>query len=58
MPVQTALWRVGSSPERLRGAVLETERLLEAMILAAPQLLSDEWLLIGQQKDTGYPRKV
>lgn len=28
------------------------------MILAAPQLLSDEWLLIGQQEDTGYCGRI
>ncbi len=42
MPVQTALWKVGETPERLKAASLSSEKLLETMILAAPQLLSDE----------------
>jgi uncharacterized protein YeaO (DUF488 family) len=58
MPVQTALWRVGSSPERLKRAVLASEKILEMMIHAAPQVLSDEWMLIGQQEDTGYGGRI
>jgi len=58
MPVQTALWKVGEQPVRLVGAALPSERLLETMILASPQMLSDEWMLIGQQSDTGFGGRV
>ncbi len=58
MPVQTALWRVGEQPVRLTGATLASEKLLETMIMASPQLLSDEWMLIGQQADTGFGGRV
>ena len=58
MPVQTALWKVGDRPERLKGGSLASEKLLETMVLAAPQLLSDEWMLIGQQHDTGFGGRI
>lgn len=58
MSVHTALWRVGGKPERLKAGVLASEKLLETMILAAPQLLSDEWMLIGQQQDTGFGGRI
>lgn len=54
MPVRTALWKVGSKPEQLVESNLATELLLENMIVASPKLLSDEWMLIGRQEDTGY----
>jgi hypothetical protein len=53
MPIRTALWKVASHPERLEEAVLPSEKLLEDMIVAQPQLLSDEWMLIGRQERTG-----
>jgi hypothetical protein len=58
LPVHTALWKVGQEPVRLTGASLSSEKLLETMILASPQLLSDEWMLIGQQADTGSGGRV
>jgi hypothetical protein len=53
MPIRTALWKVASQPERLEEAVLPSEKLLEDMIVSQPQLLSDEWMLIGRQERTG-----
>lgn len=38
--------------------MMETERLLEDMIVAAPEILSDEWMLIGQQEDTGFGGRI
>jgi RecB family endonuclease NucS len=35
---------------------LVSEQLLEEMIVAAPRLLSDEWMLIGRQEYTGFGR--
>lgn len=58
MPIQTALWKVGQEPTRLSGTALSSEKLLETMILAAPQLLSEEWMLIGQQADTGFGGRI
>ena len=58
MPIRTALWRVGPHPEPLAEAALAKEQLLEDMIVYAPQLLSDEWMIIGRQEDTGFGGRV
>ncbi|TMP31587.1 nuclease [Pseudoalteromonas rubra] len=52
MPVKTNLWRVSEKPEELAESRLDTEKLLEKMIVQEPRLLSDEWMLIGQQEHT------
>jgi len=52
MPQRTALWTVGSSPVALSEARLASERLLEDMIVSAPRILSEEWMLIGRQEAT------
>ena len=52
MPIETHLWKVGEKPEILSKTHLETEKLLEEMIVQEPKILSDEWLLIGQQERT------
>lgn len=54
MPIRTALWKVTAQPEQLIEAVLPSEKLLEDMIVAQPQLLSDAWMLIGRQERTGF----
>lgn len=53
MPIRTNLWKVGDTPEMLRDARLQSEELLEDMIVKQPALLSDEWLLVGRQVHTG-----
>lgn len=58
MPIRTALWKVGAKPQPLTEAGLANEQLLEEMIVAAPQLLSDEWMLIGRQEDTGLGGRI
>lgn len=58
MPIRTAIWRVASQPERLSETSLANEQLLEDMIVAAPGLLSEEWMLIGRQEDTGLRGRV
>lgn len=58
MPIHTAFWKVGATPERLVESALAKEQLLEDMIVADPRLLSDEWLLIGRQEDTGYGGRI
>ncbi|WP_215859643.1 hypothetical protein [Acidithiobacillus ferriphilus] len=54
MPIKTALWKIDQRPTELRESVLETEKLLEDMIVAEPRMLSDEWMLIGRQIATGF----
>lgn len=58
MPIRTAIWKVGAQPEQLSESSLPKEQLLEAMIVASPRLLSDEWMLIGRQEDTGYGGRI
>jgi hypothetical protein len=54
MPIRTAIWKVAAQPEPFAESSLAKEQLLEAMIVAAPRLLSDEWMLIGRQEDTEF----
>jgi hypothetical protein len=58
MSIRTAIWRVAPQPEPLAESSLASEQLLEDMIVAAPHLLSDEWMLIGRQEDTGFGGRI
>lgn len=58
MPIRTSIWKVGARPERLVECSLESERLLEEMIVASPSLLSEEWMLIGRQEHTGSGGRI
>lgn len=54
MPISHAVWTVGHNPREVPQGRLPSEQLLEEMIIAEPRILSSEWMLIGQQVDTGY----
>src|SRR5439155_10810569 len=58
MPIRAAIWKVAPKPQALAESSLAKEQLLEAMIVAAPRLLSDEWMLIGRQEDTGFGGRI
>ena len=58
MPIRTDLWKVAATPQPLPEAQLASEKKLEDMIVAAPRLLSDEWMLIGRQEDTGFGGRI
>ena len=58
MPIRTALWKVEPHPQALAESSLVKEQLLEDMIVAAPRMLSDEWMLIGRQEDTGFGGRI
>ncbi len=58
MPVRHAIWKVGEKPEALAESSLANEQLLEKMILASPQIISDEWMFIGQQELTGLGGRI
>lgn len=58
MPIRTALWKVGLQPQPLAESSLIKESLLEDMIVTAPRILSDEWMLIGRQEDTGFGGRI
>jgi RecB family endonuclease NucS len=53
VPIRNAIWTVSENPQSLVEARLPSERALEDMIVAAPRILSDEWMLIGRQERTG-----
>lgn len=58
MPIRHSIWRVGQSPVRLGESMLNSEKLLEDMIVAAPEILSDQWMIIGRQEDTGFGGRI
>jgi len=58
MPIRHSIWKVGSAPAPLGESALPSEALLEQMIVAAPQILSDEWMVIGRQEDTGFGGRI
>ena len=57
MPIRNAIWR-GNNPQSLAETRLPNERVLEDIIVAAPRILSDEWMLIGRQERTGSGGRV
>src|SRR6056297_2164420 len=58
MPIRHNIWRVSDQPRALKEARLESEALLENMIVAAPEILSPEWMIIGRQEDTGHGGRI
>jgi len=52
MPIRNHIWTVAAQPQPLPETRIASERTLEDMIVAAPRILSDEWMLIGQQETT------
>lgn len=58
MTVHHAIWTVGQKPEPLVRGVLPSEQTLEDMIVAAPQILSDSWMLIGRQERTSHGGRI
>lgn len=58
MPIQHAIWQVGSTPTQLVGSRLASEQLLEDMIVRDPRILSAEWMLIGRQEITAHGGRI
>jgi hypothetical protein len=58
MAIRTAVWKVSSKPEPLLEASLAKEQFLEEMIVAEPKILSDDFMLIGRQEDTGFGGRI
>jgi len=58
MPIRTAIWKIAAQPQPLAESSLPKEQYLENMIVAAPQMLSDEWMLIGRQENTGSGGRI
>ncbi|MDN3219979.1 endonuclease NucS domain-containing protein [Pseudomonas nunensis] len=58
MPIKTDVWTVGHSPNKLAPSRLVSEKVLEDMIIQSPSILSDEWMLIGKQENTGTGGRI
>ena len=58
MAVTHSIWTVGEEPRPLRSATLTNEALLERMIVAAPEILSSDWMLIGRQEITSSGGRI
>jgi len=58
MPIQHALWKVGTQPTPLSLGKLASEQALEDMIVREPGILSAEWMLIGRQEQTGFGGRI
>jgi len=54
MPVEQAIWRIEEQPVKLKTASLQSENLLEELIVRDISILDENWLLIGRQVATGY----
>jgi len=58
MPVKHAIWTIGKLPAALLPSKLSDEDLLEEMIVNSPEILSTQWMLIGQQVRTAYGKFI
>lgn len=58
MSIRTAIWKISDTPQALKESSIEKEQQLEDMIVAAPRLLSDEWMVCGRQVDTGLGGRI
>ena len=58
MPIQHAIWKVGTQPTPLSLTKLASEQALEDMIVREPGILSAEWMLIGRQEQTGFGGRI
>jgi len=58
MPIQHAIWKVGGQPTPLNLGKLASEQVLEDIIVQEPGILSNEWMLIGRQEQTGFGGRI
>jgi RecB family endonuclease NucS len=54
MLIQNPIWKAGATPETLTVSKLATEKDLEDMITARPEMISSGWLLVGRQVRTSF----
>lgn len=54
MPIRHAIWKISDEPQQLPESSLADEALLERMIVSDLSILSEEWMLIGRQENTGH----
>jgi siroheme synthase (precorrin-2 oxidase/ferrochelatase) len=58
LPIKTDIWTVDAAPTKLVPSRLPSEQFLEDMIVNAPDILSEEWMLIGRQESTGMGGRI
>lgn len=58
MPINHAIWTVDAQPQPLVVTRLPSEAFLEQMIINRPEILSGQWMLIGQQEHTGFGGRI
>jgi uncharacterized protein YeaO (DUF488 family) len=58
MPIRHAIWKVDFKPQLLPDVTLAKEQILEDMIVADSSVLSDQWMLIGRQEETGQGGRI
>ena len=58
MSIKHAIWTVGDEVVPLSRSRIDSEQLLEEMIVKQPGILSDEWMLIGQQEHAGQAGRI
>lgn len=58
MPINHAIWTVDANPQPLAVTRLPSEAFLEQMIITRPEILSGQWMLIGQQEHTGFGGRI
>jgi Endonuclease NucS len=58
VPIRHNIWKVGQPPFKLQESILASEKLLEDMIVAAPEIISDQWMIIGRQEETGFGGRI
>ncbi len=54
MPVCHSIWKVSTRPEELKRSSLALEQDLQTMIFADCRIVSDHWMLIGNEEKTPY----
>lgn len=52
MPVHHAIWRVGDKPRPLTISKLASEKQLQKMIIQDPSILTDQWMIVGEEVNT------
>ncbi len=50
LPIHHAIWKVGASPEPLSLSKLASEKELQDMVTARPEVLSAAWMRIGRAR--------
>ena len=58
MPVEVEIWRLGDTPEKVQFSSLDSEAMLEDMLVADLSILAPQLMLIGRQVVTGSGKLI